>query len=88
MGKGKIFRSASCAGDGRRHKFRARSQLRSIGLRHAADALLLGCETTLGIYAQSVEESERRAMIKLEELRFPNVPTLGGSPEGGPKLVN
>ena len=45
-------------------------------------------ETTLGIYAQSVEESERRTMIKLEELMFPNVPTFGGSSEGGSKLVN
>lgn len=45
-------------------------------------------ETTLGIYAQSVEESERRTMIKLEELMFPNVPTLGGSPAGGSKLIN
>jgi integrase len=45
-------------------------------------------ETTLGIYAQSVEESERRTMIKLEELMFPNVPSLGGSPEGGSKLIN
>ncbi len=45
-------------------------------------------ETTLGIYTQSVEESERPTMIKLEELMFPNVPTLGGTTEGGSKLVN
>jgi len=45
-------------------------------------------ETTLGIYAQSVEESERRTMLKLEELMFPNVPTLGGSPNDGSKLIN
>jgi integrase len=45
-------------------------------------------ETTLGIYAQSVEESERRTMIKLEELMFPNVPTFDGSADSGSKLVN
>jgi integrase len=45
-------------------------------------------ETTLRIYTQSVEESERRTMIKLEELMFPNVPTLGGTTESGSKLVN
>lgn len=45
-------------------------------------------ETTLGIYAQSVEESERRTMIKLEELMFPNVPTFDGLTSAGSKLVN
>lgn len=42
-------------------------------------------ETT---YTQSVEESERRTMLKVEELMFRNVPSLGGSPDGGSKLVN
>ena len=41
MGKGKIFRSASCAGDGRRHEFSGRSQLRRIDLRHATDVAVL-----------------------------------------------
>lgn len=45
-------------------------------------------ETTLGIYAQAVEESERRTMIKLEELMFPNVPTFAVSANGGSKLIN
>jgi hypothetical protein len=46
MGKGKISRSASCAGYGRRHEFSGRPQLRGIGLRHAADiAVLEGAAT-------------------------------------------
>ena len=45
-------------------------------------------ETTLGIYAQFVEESERRTMLKLEELMFPSVPILGGRPNGRSKLIN
>ncbi len=45
-------------------------------------------ETTLGIYTQSVEESQRAAMAKLETLMFPNVPTLAQLPGGGSKLVN
>jgi len=37
----------------------------------------------------AVEDSERRTMIKLEELMLPsNVSTLGGTTEGGSKLVN
>ena len=45
-------------------------------------------ETTLGIYAQAVEESGRRTMATLENLMFPTVPNFGGSAEGGSKLVN
>jgi len=45
-------------------------------------------ETTLGIYAQFVEESERRTMLKLEELMFPNIPTFDGPVDGGSKLIN
>ena len=46
VGKRERSRSASCAGDGRRHEFSGRSQLRGIGLRHAADiAVLEGAAT-------------------------------------------
>jgi len=44
--------------------------------------------TTLGIYTQAVEESERRSMLKLEELMFANVPISGVPPDGGSKLIN
>ncbi len=45
-------------------------------------------ETTLGIYTQCVEESQRSTMVKLEELMFPNVPTFGRVTGKGSKLVN
>jgi integrase len=45
-------------------------------------------ETTLGIYTQCVEESQRSTMVKLEELMFPNVPTLARVTGRGSKLVN
>ena len=33
--------------------------------------------TTLAFYTQSIEESQRRAVSKLEEVMFPSVPKLG-----------
>jgi integrase len=37
--------------------------------------------TTLACYTQSVEESQRTAISKLEEIMFPNVPKIGGTPQ-------
>ena len=45
-------------------------------------------QTTLAIYTQTVEESQRRAMGKLEELLFPTVPKIEVADAGGHKLVN
>ena len=45
-------------------------------------------QTTLAHYTQSPEESQRRAMAKLEELLFPSVPKLGEGEEVPPELIN
>jgi integrase len=36
--------------------------------------------TTLTFYAQSIEESQRNAISKLEEIMFPNVPKFEEMP--------
>jgi len=41
-------------------------------------------QTTLEFYTQSVEESQRNAISKLERILFPNVPKL----EEGPSLIH
>lgn len=44
-------------------------------------------QTTLAIYTQTVEESQREAMGRLEELLFPSVPKFDKEEEGPRKLV-
>jgi integrase len=38
-------------------------------------------QTTLAYYVQSVEESQRSAIMRLEKIMFPNVPKFAGEPE-------
>lgn len=45
-------------------------------------------QTTLAIYTQTVEESQRQAMGRLEELLFPSVPKVGFADEGARKLAH
>ena len=45
-------------------------------------------QTTLAIYTRTVEESQRRAMGKLEGLLFPTVPKIEVADAAGHKLVN
>ena len=45
-------------------------------------------QTTLAHYTQSPEDSQRRAMAKLEELLFPSVPKFGEAEEATLELIN
>jgi hypothetical protein len=38
-------------------------------------------ETTLNIYTHAIPDSQRRAVEKVGEILFPNVPKLAGSAE-------